>query len=167
MMIREPVVAGRFYPDAQTQCRDALEKLLDAANVGTQAARRPVGGLVPHAGWDYSGAVTARVFKALAQNRPEVIVFFGGVHRYRGKETAMFARGRWETPLGPLEIDSRLAERILGQTNLIVEDPYAHEDEHSLEVQTHRDKARFAAWVGAILFFVFASLVLGFFLTGY
>ena len=38
---------------------------------------------------------------------------------------------------------------------------------HELEVQTHRDKARFAAWVGMILFFVLASLVLGFFLTGY
>jgi len=47
----------------------------------------------------------------------------------------MFARGRWETPLGPVQIDTRLAERILGQTNLIVDDPYAHEDEHSLEVQ--------------------------------
>ena len=47
----------------------------------------------------------------------------------------MFGTGVWETPLGPVEIDNRLAERILGHTNLIVDDPYAHEDEHSIEVQ--------------------------------
>lgn len=47
----------------------------------------------------------------------------------------MFADGRWESPIGAVEIDTRLAERILGQTNLIVDDPYAHTDEHSIEVQ--------------------------------
>jgi AmmeMemoRadiSam system protein B len=70
-----------------------------------------------------------------AAKQPEVMVLFGGVHRYRGREAALFGTGRWETPLGPVEIDARLAERILGHTNLIVDDPYAHEDEHSLEVQ--------------------------------
>jgi hypothetical protein len=47
----------------------------------------------------------------------------------------MFGSGRWETPLGPVEVDARLAERILGHTNLITDDPYAHESEHSIEVQ--------------------------------
>jgi AmmeMemoRadiSam system protein B len=47
----------------------------------------------------------------------------------------MFCAGRWETPLGPVEVDTRLTERILGHTNLILDDPYAHEDEHSIEVQ--------------------------------
>jgi hypothetical protein len=83
-----------------------------------------------------SGAVAAKVFNVLASSTsPRVVVLLGGVHRVRGKEAALFAAGRWETPLGPVEIDSRLAERILGHTNLIIDDPYAHEEEHSIEVQ--------------------------------
>lgn len=151
MMIREPVVAGQFYAEQADRCRAELKQLLgEVSSVNGPVGRRLIGGLVPHAGWTCSGAVAATVFRALAVSRatresrgerssrtasPEVIVLFGGVHRHRGREAAMFGSGRWETPLGPIEVDSRLAERILGHTNLIVEDPYAHEDEHSLEVQ--------------------------------
>lgn len=151
MMIREPVVAGHFYAGQADRCRAELKQLLgDVSPLDTLVGRRLIGGLVPHAGWTCSGAVAAKVFRALAISRatresrgerlsntasPEVVVLFGGVHRHRGREAALFGAGRWETPLGPIEVDSRLAERIMGHTNLIVDDPYAHEDEHSLEVQ--------------------------------
>ena len=142
MMIREPVVAGRFYPSDPDRCRVELLSLLNAADadnvaeVSSPLGERRFGGLVPHAGWAYSGAVAAKVFRSLAaQSAPSVVILFGGVHRYRGREAALFGQGRWQTPLGPIQIESRLAERILGHTNLIVEDPYAHEDEHSIEVQ--------------------------------
>jgi AmmeMemoRadiSam system protein B len=98
--------------------------------------KRLIGGLVPHAGWSFSGAIAANVFGLLAAARsPDIVVLFGSVHRHSGERAAMFSAGRWETPLGPIEIDSRLTERILGHTNLIADDPYAHEGEHSLEVQ--------------------------------
>jgi len=136
MMIREPVFAGRFYPSAPDRCRAELQGLLAAVGVSVSAGERMFGGLVPHAGWAYSGAVAAQVLTALAAgSQPSVVIIFGGVHRYRGREAALFGQGRWETPLGPVQVDSRLAERILGHTNLIVDDPYAHEDEHSIEVQ--------------------------------
>jgi len=134
--IREPVVADRFYASLPERCRAELINLLRAAQADDAVGDSPIGGIVPHAGWTYSGPVTAKVFSSLAAKRsPEVIVLFGGVHQHRGREAALFGSGRWETPLGPAEIDDRLAERILGQTNLIVDDPYAHEEEHSIEVQ--------------------------------
>ncbi len=132
-MIREPVVAGLFYPGSASACREEGGALLAAA--GDAPASRACGGLVPHAGWTYSGATAAKVFKALTGGQPDVIVLFGGVHRYRGRQAAMFSHGRWETPVGAFEVDARLAERIAGHTNLVVEDPYAHEHEHSIEVQ--------------------------------
>jgi len=136
MRIREPVVAGQFYPAGSDQCRTDLTELLSNAATDLEIGRRPLGGLVPHAGWVCSGGVAARVFHALAASRsPTVLVLFGAVHRHLGRDAALFADGRWETPVGPVEIDVRLAERILGQTNLIVDDPYAHADEHSIEVQ--------------------------------
>lgn len=136
MMIREPVVAGQFYPANPKQCRIEIAEYLKPGATTAAADARLLGGLVPHAGWMCSGAVAGKVFGALATSRsPNVVVLFGGVHRYRGRQAAMFCTGRWETPLGGAEIDERLAERILGHTNLIVDDPYAHEQEHSIEVQ--------------------------------
>lgn len=137
MRIREPIVAGQFYPSDPDAARVELEEcLVQAVAYEQQTEGKIYGGLVPHAGWTYSGAVAAGVFKALAaQAHPDVLIMFGGVHRYRGKEAAMFGSGRWDTPLGPIDIDARLAERIMGYTHLIVDDPFAHEMEHSLEVQ--------------------------------
>ncbi len=136
MRIREPVVAGRFYPaDAET-CKTELNELWDRARAVGVADKACVAGLVPHAGWVFSGAVTARVFAALESSKtPKTIVLFGGVHKRIGSDAAMFTDGRWESPLGAVEVDGRLAERILSQTNLVVDDPYGHEDEHSIEVQ--------------------------------
>ena len=138
MIIREPVVAGQFYPAKADRCRAELFEWLSKGSHELETDKRLVGGLVPHAGWVCSGAVAARVFNVLAASRSvdvDVVVLFGAVHHHRGREGALFGSGRWETPLGPLEVDGRLAERVLGHTNLIVDDPYAHEAEHSIEVQ--------------------------------
>ncbi|MCO6436101.1 MAG: AmmeMemoRadiSam system protein B [Phycisphaerae bacterium] len=138
MRVREPVVAGQFYPADPERCRADVDALLQAVAAAETASpdQDPVGGLVPHAGWMYSGALAAAVLARLAFNRqPQVVVLFGGVHRSRGRQAAMFGDGRWETPLGPAIVDARLAERVLGHSNLILDDPYAHEDEHSIEVQ--------------------------------
>jgi len=137
MMIREPIVAGKFYPADAASCRREVAALIDGLPPDDAIAGRTVrAGVVPHAGWAFSGLVAARVFRALATGRsPSVVVLLGGVHRYRAREAAIFPSGRWETPLGGIEIDARLCERILGHTNIIVEDPHAHDEEHSLEVQ--------------------------------
>ena len=139
MLIREPIVAGQFYPDQAEACQSELMDMLDELGrepQGFSTEKRIVAGLVPHAGWVCSGKVATRVMKAVAASRtPQTIVLFGGVHRYRGNKAAMFCSGRWETPIGPVDIDDRLAERILGHTNMIADDPHAHAEEHSLEVQ--------------------------------
>ena len=118
MMIRETVVAGQFYPDDSEKCRSDLRGMLAAGSPNWDASERVIGGLVPHAGWMCSGAVAAKVFRIIASTRqPSVIVLLGGVHRHRGQQAALFAGGRWETPLGPVEVDARLADRIQGHTN--------------------------------------------------
>lgn len=137
MMIREPVVAERFYPAEAEPCRQALDRCFAQTESTVLSTTEQVfGGLLPHAGWPCSGAVAAAVFSACGgQPPPETVVLFGAVHRSRGKHPAMFATGRWQSPLGSIEIDSRLAERVLSHTSLILDDPYAHEPEHSIEVQ--------------------------------
>lgn len=134
MMIRQPVRAGTFYPENEELCRRDLLACVTAPADALEGL--PLGGIVPHAGWRYSGRVAGRVFSAIAAtHKPSTVVLLGAIHAVRGQQAALFASGCWETPIGPVEVDSRLGERVLGHTNLIVEDAYAHENEHSLEVQ--------------------------------
>jgi AmmeMemoRadiSam system protein B len=94
------------------------------------------GGIVPHAGWTFSGPTAARVFAALAARRqPGTVVLFGADHARAARAGAMFATGQWSSPLGDVAIDERLAERIMSMSQGIVDDPHAHDREHSIEVQ--------------------------------
>ncbi len=140
MMIRESAVAGSFYPAGETACRNALDACFADRVPTPRIPGRIIAGVVPHAGWSCSGRVAAAVFEILADQSPrtprfDVVVIFGAVHRPKGHQAALFSSGRWNLPTGPTTIDDRLAQRVLGHTNLIVDDPYAHESEHSIEVQ--------------------------------
>jgi AmmeMemoRadiSam system protein B len=139
-MIREPARAGMFYPQSREQCTAEARRLCELETKSLfpdgQVPTSVMGGLVPHAAWMCSGRVAGRVFAALkAVRTPQTVVLFGAMHRVYGRAGALFPSGRWRTPLGTVDVDDRLAERVLGHTNLVVEDPSAHEDEHSLEVQ--------------------------------
>lgn len=136
MLIREPVVAGRFYPSQPDRCRAELAACLPQHVPELPADVQILGGIVPHAGWICSGAVAAQVIAALAQSRAlRTVVIFGAVHVPHGPRAAVFTSGAWETPLGTVSIDDRLAGRIAESSSLVEADPHAHEDEHSIEVQ--------------------------------
>ncbi len=96
----------------------------------------PVAGLVPHAGWTYSGAVAAKVFQTIRVHRePGTLVIFGTVHR-GVSANAVYARGAWTTPFGDVEIDEALADRLIESSGGLLErDESAHDGEHSIEVQ--------------------------------
>ena len=139
MLVRHPIVAGTFYPADKTACRAALAKYIPQQTDTANLPQKIVAGIVPHAGWTFSGTVAGQVFAAIAQQSlsqppPEVFVLFGAMHRAIGQLGLMFNEGAWRTPLGDALIDDRLSQRILSAANLIEADPHAHTNEHSLEV---------------------------------
>ena len=76
MRIREAVVSGRFYGGDPAACRAELHRLLSGTG-GSEGVDGPVlAGLVPHAGWAYSGRVAARVFAFLASSRQPDVIFY-------------------------------------------------------------------------------------------
>jgi len=135
MMVRDPVVAGRFYPIEREACLREIASMKPASEP-PDFPSRPVGGIVPHAGWVFSGATALAVLKAIASHRkPKTFVLFGATHR-GVPGGSVFASGGWQTPLGVAEVDGRLAGEILGRApDLLADDPEAHEGEHSIEVQ--------------------------------
>ena len=142
MPVRVPVAAGMysFYPDSPEQCRtDVKHYLAESPSEDTTAQSlegRTVGGIVPHAGWVYSGAVAAEVIKLLTVgNDLQTCVIFGAWHRPTSANALVFPVGTWQTPLGEIEIDQTLASQVVQASPLILDRPSAHTSEHSIEVQ--------------------------------
>ena len=134
--IREPAVAGSFYPERAESLHQLVDALLAGA-VPPPADSRSIGSLVPHAGLIYSGAVAASGWRALlaGAGRSPTIVILGTNHSARFEGVAVYEAGAWRTPVGNAPVDNDVAARILALGEPFVANRQAHRDEHSIEVQ--------------------------------
>lgn len=139
MNIRYPVVAGSFYEASAATCRRHVDKLIASAELPANLPPRLFGGLVPHAGWMFSGRLAALTLKALQKSAGGLtsVVLFGAVHHYGAAECGeVYDSGVWRTPLGEMAVDDELAGAILSAGGAYFRpNPAAHKQEHSLEVQ--------------------------------
>lgn len=129
MAVRQPAVAGSFYPSDPTQLRKFFAKNLTLSTL-LQSAKAVI---VPHAGYIYSGLTACRVLSRV--KIPKKILLIGPNHRGIGSSFAVQAQGIWKTPLGDVRIAQDLAQGLLKACPAIREDALAHCEEHSLEVE--------------------------------
>ncbi len=136
MNLRPAVQAGRFYEGSPDACRDHAEKLCDSVKLPPDLPQSLPGGLVPHAGWAFSGRLAAITFKALAAGGcGETFVLFGADHTGMVRRGEVYEAGAWQTPLGEVAIDEDLASALLGAGDCLRPYGDAHALEHSIEVQ--------------------------------
>lgn len=136
MQTRKPIVAGQFYPAQHDSCIHEINECLDARVLIDSLPETIVAGVVPHAGWTFSGSLAALVLAAIRQQHEKIhtFVIFGAAHGYFGASPAVCDRGVWETPLGKAAIDEELADAVLSAGSA-VSNCEAHLCEHSIEVQ--------------------------------
>jgi len=136
MSIRRPVVAGSFYQAGKDACSRSVGLCLRGYEPPDDLGK-VLGGVVPHAGWTYSGPTAGKVFLALKKAAdPGVFVLFGAVHQWGVSGAAVYPSGAWSTPLGDVPVDEGLAGEIVDAgPGLIDASEQAHEAEHSIEVQ--------------------------------
>jgi len=128
-MIRNPVVAGMFYPGSASSIREQLGNFMDEG-----LPKEEVLGLVsPHAGYMYSGYVAGAVISRIVVK--DTFIIIGPNHTGLGQPFSIMSEGIWRTPLGEVEIDTVLAKRILESSSHLKDDVVAHLEEHSIEVQ--------------------------------
>jgi hypothetical protein len=135
MNVRSSAVAGAFYPLTKAEVEDQLSELfgywdIDIDNLADRPRKDSSAVVVPHAGWPYSGYVAARVFADIP--KVERVVLMGPNHYGIGPDFSVSSDDAWETPLGEVGIDGRMAEWLNGPAEL---DEMAHLREHSIEVQ--------------------------------
>jgi len=132
MSIRKPTAAGTFYPfDVETLSTDIQRYLDDVSHLDK---RNPVGFIVPHAGYMYSGPIAASAYRHLeGRSYSKVVIIapshfdsFNGLSTYSGK--------KMETPLGRLNISVEDRDRI-AQIDGVICSELGFRQEHSLEVQ--------------------------------
>jgi AmmeMemoRadiSam system protein B len=127
--VREPAVAGRFYPANPERLRADIDSYLSPL----QKRVRAIGCMVPHAGYMYSGQVAGAVFSKL--EIPPCCIVLCPNHTGRGHPLAIMKDGVWRTPLGEVPIDSDLADGIVHEFPALSEDSAAHRYEHAIEVE--------------------------------
>ncbi len=134
MIVREPAVAGTFYPAGAEQLRRNVISVL--GNSGIKPGPVPKAIIVPHAGYVYSGSVAAAGYRLLAPARQDIrrVVLLGPAHRVYLEGMAVPSTDGFATPLGTVPIDQTMIQEISGLPGVCISDA-AHKDEHSLEVQ--------------------------------
>jgi AmmeMemoRadiSam system protein B/AmmeMemoRadiSam system protein A len=132
--VREPAVAGAFYPGTEQALRDAVSKLLDAVEP-LPLKGRLVGLISPHAGYVYSGQVAAHAYRLVKGVEFDAVIVVAPSHHAYFSGSSVYTQGSYRTPLGLIEIDNELAGAIAGSDETIQFHREAHLSEHSLEVQ--------------------------------
>jgi hypothetical protein len=131
--IRQPAVAGQFYPADSEELRSEVEGFTRPAEGADQAKIRAFGCVAPHAGYIYSGSVAGAVYSHL--ELPARYIILCPNHTGRGEPLAIMSSGAWRTPLGDVPVDHGLASALKASFSLLAEDDAAHRFEHALEVQ--------------------------------
>ena len=127
--VREPAVAGQFYPASRMELQSNLDKLLAPSGKKINA----IGVIAPHAGYIYSGAVAGAVFARVEV--PRRVLVLCPNHTGMGQPLSIMSTGSFRTPLGDVAIDTQLAEALKKGFPLLREDLASQEREHAVEVQ--------------------------------
>ena len=134
-MLRQPAVAGAFYPADPNKLKELIESsFLDDAGVGFipelnsfDGSEYPVNIMVPHAGYQYSGAIASHGYCEIVKNGfPEVFIIISPNHTGFGSEISVFNEGEWITPLGNIEVDEEFADSIISHSDIATADFMAH-----------------------------------------
>jgi len=129
MQVRNPAVAGAFYPFDEGELREMIKSFLDK----TKSQKKDVIGIVsPHAGYVFCGKSAASVYNTI-RNKFETAVILGPNHSGMGVGVASCLYS-WKTPLGVVEPDEKFVNEITTDS-VIMNDIKSHLREHSIEVQ--------------------------------
>jgi AmmeMemoRadiSam system protein B len=130
--VREPAVAGQFYPGQAARLREMVTDFLAQAE---PVDKVPKAIIAPHAGYVYSGPIAASAYASLADVGPTIrrVVLLGPAHRVAVQGLAASSADAFATPLGIVPVDKAAIREILSLPQVQMRD-VAHVGEHSLEV---------------------------------
>jgi AmmeMemoRadiSam system protein B/AmmeMemoRadiSam system protein A len=135
--VRQPAVAGFFYPDDAAKLTAEVRKYLAEADakIAAKPASVPKAIIAPHAGYVYSGLTAAAAYRTLAPARGIIkrVVMMGPCHRVAVRGLALPGAAVFRTPLGDVPVDQEAVSAIRALPGVEISDA-THKDDHALEV---------------------------------
>lgn len=132
-MIRNPVVAGSFYPENSSILRNMVNEYLQKAIV-KEKQRDILGVISPHAGYVYSGQCAAFSFNAIKKKDFDLAVIIAPSHRFADFDFSLGDYDEYLTPFGGVKVAKNIVNELKDKYNMRTSF-HAHNIEHSLEVQ--------------------------------
>jgi AmmeMemoRadiSam system protein B len=135
MKVRRSIFSGSWYPGNASACEKEIKGFLKEYDTKTISDRPLVGGIVPHAGWYFSGSIACNVFHCLSKEKsPDVFAIFG-MHLHSGSPAYMMTEGAWETPFGNLEIETAVANELNEKFTFQIETADHFTQDNTIELQ--------------------------------
>lgn len=136
LTVREPAVAGSFYPADSAELRQLVLSQLQRAGEAAAIDGVPVAYIVPHAGLVYSGPVAAYAYKLMEKHPASKVIMCGPSHRVPFQGLSVYGgMVAWKTPLGGVVCHDSLCSQVRMLGKHVTTDGRVQEKEHSLEVQ--------------------------------
>lgn len=136
MKIRPAILAGQWYPAGEKECENEIRSFIrEDGYTETNQGRSHIGGIVPHAGWFFSGAIACNTIRRIAErDKVDTVVLFG-MHLPSSAKPYIMGEGGWETPFGPLSVDEEIASDLIPKFSFIRETPARFSQDNTIEVQ--------------------------------
>ena len=132
--VREPAVAGTFYPGDAKTLGAMVDKHLTVAPATPNLPGPPCAMICPHAGYAYSGPTAAANYKLLRLGQYARVVVLAPSHYALLKGATVGAFTAFRTPLGDMPVDTKATD-ALRVCKLVSDRSEPQTREHSLEVQ--------------------------------
>ena len=135
MNVRRASFAGSWYPDIPEACEREIKQFLGEKE-GLEIPKGPwVGGIVPHAGWYFSGAIACHVIHALKTGTPPDLFILFGMHLHPASPNYIMTEGAWATPFGELAIETDIAKKLVERFSFHIETARNHTQDNTIELQ--------------------------------
>ncbi len=132
--MRQAKHAGIFYPSDKEDLTDLINRFFE--NIKTKEIIKPIAGIVPHAGYIYSGQTASYIFKTLKEYKSEInsVAIIGPNHYISEQGLAVYPEGSWLAPNGEISVANKLTKEIKSLFS-VKNDSFYFSFEHSIEVQ--------------------------------
>src|ERR1019366_5793353 len=139
--IRQPAVAGSFYPADPKELAGMLDGFL--AKAAPPPLENVVALVAPHAGYPYSGPVAAYSYALLKGRKYDRVVVIAPSHYEAFGFSSVYDGAAYTTPFGQVPVDQAFAAKLaklntpspLIKLSSIGHTPSAGRPEHAIEVQ--------------------------------
>jgi len=133
-LIRKPAAAGYFYPADASKLKDEIDMLLSISEK-REIPGKLFGIVSPHAGYIYSGKTAAFGYNLFKGKNIKHVIILSPSHREYFPGISVYEGDAYQTPLGIVPVNKKMAESLTGQSKTIFIGEEGHRDEHAIEVQ--------------------------------